>query len=57
VRLPKQFRFAWSSEVEIFPRGDEVLLREAPSNPAAVFHLVADLPASRGSNPKKPSFL
>ena len=29
VRLPKEFRFA-SDEVEIFRRGDEVVLREKP---------------------------
>ena len=31
VRLPKEFRFA-SDEVEIFRRGDEVVLREKPQN-------------------------
>ncbi|MGE0331914.1 MAG: antitoxin [Ramlibacter sp.] len=44
VRLPKEFRFA-TDQVEIFRRGDEVVLREAPVNAAAVFDLLASLPA------------
>ena len=34
VRLPKAFRFR-SAEVEIFRRGDEIVLRERPASPAA----------------------
>ena len=44
VRLPKEFRFA-TEQVEIFRRGDEVVLREVPVNAAAVFDLLASLPA------------
>jgi antitoxin VapB len=43
VRLPKEFRFD-SSEVEIFRRGDEVVLREKRRNLAAAFDALADLP-------------
>jgi antitoxin VapB len=44
VRLPKEFRFA-TEQVEIFRRGDEVVLREVPVNATAVFDLLASLPA------------
>jgi antitoxin VapB len=30
--------------VEIFRRGDEIVLRETPLNAAAIFDLLADLP-------------
>lgn len=43
VRLPKDFQFA-VSEVEIFPRGDEVVLRQVPKNLSAAFDLLAALP-------------
>ena len=43
VRLPKQFRFK-EKEVEIFRRGDEVVLREKPKNLAKAFYLIASLP-------------
>jgi len=43
VRLPKQFRFR-SKEVEIFRRGDEVVLRERKGNMARAFDLLAGLP-------------
>jgi antitoxin VapB len=42
VRLPKEFRFG-SGEVEIFRRGDEVVLREKPSGMARAFELIASL--------------
>jgi antitoxin VapB len=44
VRLPKEFRFAAAS-VEIFRRGDEVVLREQRKNASALFDLLAALPA------------
>lgn len=44
VRLPKEFRFT-TEQVEIFRRGDEVVLRAVPVNAAAVFDLLASLPA------------
>lgn len=43
VRLPKQFRFK-SKEVEIFRRGDEVVLREKPANMARAYELLLSLP-------------
>jgi antitoxin VapB len=43
VRLPKEFRFK-SKEVEIFRRGDEVVLREKPVNMARAYELILSLP-------------
>ncbi len=43
VRLPKEFRFK-SKEVEIFRRGDEVVLREKPANMARAYELLLSLP-------------
>jgi antitoxin VapB len=42
VRLPKEFRFS-SDEVEIFRRGDEVVLRERPRGMAEAFDIIANL--------------
>ncbi len=43
VRLPKQFRLD-ASEVEIFRRGDEIVLRAKPKGMATAFHLLAEMP-------------
>ena len=43
VRLPKAFRLN-ADRVEIFRRGDEIVLREHPVNAAAIFDLLAELP-------------
>jgi antitoxin VapB len=43
VRLPKEFRFN-SDEVEIFRRGDEVVLREKCKGMGRAFELIASLP-------------
>lgn len=43
VRLPKAFRFK-TSEVTIYRRGDEVVLREKPASLAEVFDNMAELP-------------
>lgn len=43
VRLPKEFRLN-SSEVEIFRRGDEIVLREIGPGLAHVFDLLTALP-------------
>ncbi len=43
VRLPKQFRLT-ATEVEIFRRGDEIVLKEKVRGMATAFHLLADLP-------------
>lgn len=43
VRLPKDFRFR-SKEVEIFRRGEEVVLREKSKGMTRAFELIASLP-------------
>jgi antitoxin VapB len=47
VRLPKEFRFE-VEEVEIFRRGDEIVLRPVPLSGAAVFEALAALPPDLG---------
>ena len=42
VRLPKEFQFD-TSEVQIFRRGDEVVLKKNPQNLARVFELLTEL--------------
>ena len=44
VRLPKEFRLD-VDQVEIFRQGSDIVLRQAPVNAAAVFDLLATLPA------------
>ncbi len=43
VRLPKQFRFR-GQEVEIFRRGDEVVLREKIRDMGRAFEILTELP-------------
>jgi antitoxin VapB len=43
VRLPKEFRVN-ADEVEIFRRGDELVLREKPRNLVRAFELLCQLP-------------
>ena len=43
VRLPKEYRFS-SDEVEIFRRGDEVVLREKPRGMERIVELIKSLP-------------
>jgi antitoxin VapB len=43
VRLPKEFRFD-SDRVEIFRRGDELVMREVPLSATAIFDVLASLP-------------
>jgi antitoxin VapB len=43
VRLPKEFRLN-STEVEIFRRGDEIVLREKAKGLARAFEILANLP-------------
>lgn len=43
VRLPKEFRFK-AKEVEIFQRGDELVLREKSYTPADAFAILSSLP-------------
>ena len=42
VRLPKEFQFD-VSEVQIFRRGDEVVLKKRPRNLVRVFELLTEL--------------
>lgn len=43
VRLPKKFRLN-AVEVEIYRRGDEIVLKEKARGMATAFQLLADLP-------------
>lgn len=43
VRLPKEFQFQ-NKEVEIFKRGNDVILREKPKNLKHAFELLSDMP-------------
>ncbi len=42
VRLPKEFQFD-EKEVQIFRRGDEIVLKKKPRNLARVFELLTGL--------------
>ncbi len=44
VRLPKEFRFD-VDEVEIFRRGDEIVLRAVTPSATAIFDALAKLPS------------
>lgn len=44
VRLPKAFRLN-ADRVEIFRRGNEIVLREKPANAVAIFDALVQLPA------------
>ena len=44
VRIPKEFRFD-GAEVEIFKRGDEVILKAKPKNLGAAFKLLTEMPS------------
>jgi antitoxin VapB len=54
VRLPKEFRVA-ADEVEIFRRGDEIVLRERPRNLLRALDILASFPEDfledRGDSP------
>lgn len=43
VRLPKEFRFK-SDRVEIFRKGDDIILRERPATGAVIFDALAEFP-------------
>jgi antitoxin VapB len=47
VRLPKQFRVK-GKEVEVFRRGEEIVLREKEGSMARAFDLLAGLPDDFG---------
>ncbi|MBU1053712.1 MAG: antitoxin [Proteobacteria bacterium] len=42
VRLPKEFQFD-TSEVQIFRRGDEIILKKSPKSLVKVFELLTKL--------------
>ena len=44
VRLPKAFRIK-ADRVEIFRRGDEIILREQPQSATVIFDALVELPA------------
>jgi antitoxin VapB len=52
VRLPKQYRLK-SKEVEIYRRGEEIVLRETSGNMARAFEIIANLPEDVLVRPKK----
>lgn len=52
VLLPKSFRFA-SKEVEIFRRGDEIVLRERKKGLERAFEILASLPDDVLSEPRR----
>ncbi len=52
VRLPKEFQFH-SKEVEIFKRGDNIILHEKPSNLKHAFELLGSLPEDFFSDARK----
>jgi antitoxin VapB len=43
VRLPKEYRLK-GTEVEVFRRGDEIVLREKAEGLVRAFEILADLP-------------
>jgi antitoxin VapB len=53
VRLPKEFRLK-SREVEIFKRGDEIVLREKRGAMVRAFELLATLPNDMGIRSETP---
>lgn len=61
VRLPKEFRLR-GKEVEIFRRGDELVLREKQKGMERAFDIIANLPIEdladdRDEPPKEPKGL
>lgn len=52
VRLPRQFRFN-ATEVEVFRRGDEIVLREKPGGIGRAFDILTMLPAEAFAEPRE----
>lgn len=55
VRLPKEFRFK-TDKVEIFRRGNEVVLREKPDSALMIFDALIQLPEDFMSEERSDSF-
>lgn len=56
IRLPKEFRVN-ADRVEIFRRGEEIILREHPVNAGAIFDALTGFPAdfmAEGREDSKP---
>ena len=57
LRLPKEFRLD-ATEVEIYRRGDEIVLRERPRDLAGAFEILCAMPddvlADRRDDPPQP---
>ena len=54
VRIPKEFRFD-VSEVEIFKRGEEIILKPKPQNLGVAFKLLCDMPSDFMENGREDS--
>jgi len=54
VRIPKEFRFD-VSEVEIFKRGEEIILKPKPQNLGVAFKLLCDMPSDFMENDREDS--
>jgi len=54
LRLPKEFQFR-SKEVEIFKRGNDIVLREKPKNLKLAFDLLSSMPDDFFANEREDS--
>lgn len=54
LRLPKEFQFR-SKEVEIFKRGNDIILREKPKNLKHAFELLSSMPNDFFANEREDS--
>lgn len=54
VRLPKEFQFH-SKEVEIYRRGEDIILHEKPANLKQAFGLLVSMPEDFFSNGRQDS--
>jgi len=52
VRIPKEFRLD-VTEVEIFKRGEEIVLKPKPKNLGEAFQLLAQMPDDFMSEPRE----
>lgn len=52
LRLPKEFQFQ-CKEVEIFKRGNDLIIREKPKNLKQAFDLLASMPNDFFAHPRE----